>query len=59
MKSLLIKVGRIMLKVFIGLILFIFFVIYVVIPIGAPWAIRSQGSKILAHPVVSRRDRVA
>lgn len=51
MKSLLIKVGRIMLKVFIGLILFIFFVIYVVIPIGAPWAIRSQGSKILAHPV--------
>ena len=51
MKALLKKIGRIALKIFVGILAFVFFVIYIVIPVGAPWAIRSQGSKILAHPV--------
>jgi len=51
MKPLFAKIGRIALKTFIGLILLVFFVIYIVIPIGAPLAIRVQGSKTLAHPV--------
>jgi outer membrane protein OmpA-like peptidoglycan-associated protein len=51
MEALLKKIGRIAFKILIGILVFVFFVIYIVIPLGAPWAIRSQGSKILAHPV--------
>ncbi len=54
MVSLLKKIGRISFKIVIGILLFLFFVIYVVIPLAGPWAIRSQGSKILAHPVKVR-----
>ncbi|MFA5100721.1 MAG: DUF748 domain-containing protein [Candidatus Omnitrophota bacterium] len=48
------KISQIILKIIAGIFAFVFFVIYVVIPIGAPWAIRSQGSKILKHPVQVR-----
>jgi hypothetical protein len=48
------RIGRIALRILIGILLFFFFVIYIVIPLGAPWLIRSRGSKILSHPVKVR-----
>jgi hypothetical protein len=45
------KIGQIFLKILIGVFAFVFFIIYVVIPIGAPLVIQNQGSKILKHPV--------
>lgn len=54
MKALLKKIGRILLGIFIGVFTFFLFLVFVLIPIGAPWAIRSQGTKLLGHPVQVR-----
>jgi len=48
------KIAGIALKAVAGLLVFVLFVVYAVIPIGAPWVIRSQGSKVLGHPVEVR-----
>lgn len=45
------KVLRVLAKVLLGIIVFIFFLLYVAIPVGVPWAVSSQGSKLLKHPV--------
>lgn len=54
MSAFLKKAVGIVFKTLAGLLIFVFFVIYVVIPIGGPWAIRSQGSKLLGHKVAVR-----
>jgi len=54
MTGLLKKIMRIIFKVLIGILVFALLVIYVVIPVGGPWVIRSQGTKILGHQVKVR-----
>jgi hypothetical protein len=41
-------------KFIIWIYLFYLFLAFVIIPLGAPWVIRSQGSKLLKHPVKVR-----
>jgi outer membrane protein OmpA-like peptidoglycan-associated protein len=48
------KAFRILLKILAGFVIFVFLVIYVVIPVGVPPLVRSQGSKILKHRVELR-----
>ncbi|MFA6217613.1 MAG: DUF748 domain-containing protein [Candidatus Omnitrophota bacterium] len=41
-------------KIFLGIFLFYLFLALIVIPLGAPWAAKSQGTKLLKHPVQVR-----
>ena len=41
-------------KFILGVYLFYLFLAFIVIPVAAPWAIRSQGAKLLKHPVKVR-----
>lgn len=54
MNKILKKTAGIALKAFAGLLVFVLFVVYAVIPIGVPWAIRSRGAKIIGRPVEVR-----
>lgn len=48
------KLLRIFLTICVCFVALIFFLIYVVIPLGVPWAVRSQAARILKHPVQLR-----
>ncbi len=48
------KVLNITMKILAGIFIFYLFIAWVVIPLGLPWAIESQGSKFLKTPVVVR-----
>ena len=50
MGSLLKKIGSILLKVILGSFVFYLFLAFIVIPLAAPWLVRSQASKLLNHP---------
>ncbi|MFA5119275.1 MAG: DUF748 domain-containing protein [Candidatus Omnitrophota bacterium] len=52
--AVLIKILVITVKVVLGIFLFYLFFSFAVIPLGAPWAVRSQGAKLLKHPVQIR-----
>src|SRR5262245_26003057 len=45
------KIFKIAAKIILGLFLFYLFLSWIVIPIGATWAIKAQGTKQLRHPV--------
>ncbi|MFA5389327.1 MAG: DUF748 domain-containing protein [Candidatus Omnitrophota bacterium] len=48
------KIAILAAKIVLGIFLFYLFLAYVVIPVGAPWAVRSQGTKLLKHTVQVR-----
>jgi len=54
MLSILKKIGKILVRVIIGVFVFCLFLVYIVIPIGSPWLIKWQGTKLLSHPVQVR-----
>ncbi len=48
------KILSVTLKIILGIFLFYLFITLVVIPLAVPWAARSQGTKLLKHPVQVR-----
>jgi outer membrane protein OmpA-like peptidoglycan-associated protein len=48
------KILVVTVKIVLGIFLFYLFLCLAVIPLGAPWAVRSQGAKLLKHPVQLR-----
>ena len=52
--SLVRKIGVFTVKVILGIFLFYLFLAFVVIPLGAPWAVKNQGTKLLKHSVEVR-----
>ncbi len=48
------KAAILLAKILLGIYLLYLFLAFVIIPLGAPWAIKSQGAKLLKHPVKVR-----